>query len=529
MDRFLPGRAAACALTSLALALGACDSINQDASEATGLTPGAARMSATGSRPANLHPNSQRYSDKGAKPATGRSGSATLFARALKAKDGSTVLEVSTGGLDGTGTPNGTLDRVQVKAAHPVTTNRTLFTQNYQRVNAASKSYSYANLARHNPIQVQANVRGADPSRNGVITVQTAVQLRPDVAVTVSAPEQVTPNMPVDMSAILTEINGDVGASGTCVLYIDGTVASRIERTWVDAMDVVSCAFRPEFATAGTHQVRVAFEDVLPGDFDTTNNASEATVTVAAAGPQEVEWFAEARSVNSTYDHEWRHPQLDGSGGALHGEDGERSLYESAAVFITAPTIDLVMPLDELTLSMTSGGHTLQNTTFTSFGAGWRHTGNPDYVSCMESQQNTAFGLFSFTVCSGRFGGTRIYYYRFAGSAVYWDSGYYSEAGYWSEIWSHTRSEYAPGLLVWGDTFSFTVSAKKGTRSVFVEAGFPLQSYSSSGSYTDTWDYGWWLDEENYTPGYIGFDRRTWVAQALMGSSSGVYVMQPPL
>src|SRR5690348_17185964 len=47
-----------------------------------------------------FHPNSVKYSDKGTHPATGRSGSAVVQSRALLAKDGTALVEATTGTLD---------------------------------------------------------------------------------------------------------------------------------------------------------------------------------------------------------------------------------------------------------------------------------------------------------------------------------------------------------------------------------------------------------------------------------------------
>ena len=46
-----------------------------------------------------LLPNVRRYMEKGLKPATGRSGSASMTARALLGKDGATTVEMTTGGF----------------------------------------------------------------------------------------------------------------------------------------------------------------------------------------------------------------------------------------------------------------------------------------------------------------------------------------------------------------------------------------------------------------------------------------------
>ena len=64
----------------------------------------------------DLIPNSVKYSDTGLQPATGRDSDISVEARALLGRDGVTDLELTTGSFEGTASPTGILQRVQVKA-----------------------------------------------------------------------------------------------------------------------------------------------------------------------------------------------------------------------------------------------------------------------------------------------------------------------------------------------------------------------------------------------------------------------------
>jgi hypothetical protein len=73
--------------------------------------------------------NARRYLEKGLKPATGRSGLASLTARALLGKDGRTTVEMTTGGLDGGGARPGNINKTQLK---PLNENgEALYARNY--------------------------------------------------------------------------------------------------------------------------------------------------------------------------------------------------------------------------------------------------------------------------------------------------------------------------------------------------------------------------------------------------------------
>lgn len=221
------------------------------------------------------NPNSQKYSDTGVKPATGRSGSATLEVRALLGSDGQTVLEASTGSLAG-GTSVGDIDKAQVKLLAGGTT-----TLNYNKLSGGYWTESYGGLVPGDAIQVQANVSGIDGKRTNVITVQTEVALRPNLAVgPVTGPATAPPSFEVAFSAPVSETNGDVGARADCVLTVDGLQVDEAEGIWVDAGGTVSCLFRYSFDAPGTYEVGIAAENVDPEDWDTSDNAAATSITI---------------------------------------------------------------------------------------------------------------------------------------------------------------------------------------------------------------------------------------------------------
>ena len=104
--------------------------------------------------------NRQRYRVAGSKPATGRSGSAEVTARAMAGKDGKTVLELSTGGLDAGFAPRGTLTRA-----------------------------------------------------TDVVTVSERVKRRPDLTVTLGNQASALVRVPAEIAATVRELNGELGAT----------------------------------------------------------------------------------------------------------------------------------------------------------------------------------------------------------------------------------------------------------------------------------------------------------------------------
>jgi hypothetical protein len=215
-----------------------------------------------------------------APPSTSRSGSATLTARALLGRDGQTTVEVSTATLDTATLAPGNISKLQLKLLDGQ--GRSRGAENYTGLHSGGHlQLSLAGLGRGQPVQLQANIEGVDATRAEVVTVHTAVRLRPDLAVErLSAPASAQLGIPVNISALVKERNGDTGAEADCVLKVDGAEVDRAPGIWVDASSAVSCAFSHTFDSAGTRLVTVEVTDVVPSDDDLSNNQASASLAV---------------------------------------------------------------------------------------------------------------------------------------------------------------------------------------------------------------------------------------------------------
>jgi len=226
----------------------------------------------------NFHRNSQKYSDAGAKSVTGRSGSASLEARALLGSDNSVLIEASTGSLDA-GTAPGQIRKMQMKILS--STGKAMMTQNFESHSGGYWSTSLARLGPNARIQLQANIGGIDGNRNDVVTVMVPVKRRPDVAVDgVAAPTRAVAGVPLNVVATVSERNGDMGARASCMLQIDGQLADQARGIWVDAGQTVSCAFQTQVAAVGSHKVSVYVTGISPSDWDGSDNSASTTIEV---------------------------------------------------------------------------------------------------------------------------------------------------------------------------------------------------------------------------------------------------------
>jgi len=229
--------------------------------------------------PGNAVKSSKHYRESGVGNATGRSGSANMSARALLDKDGNTVVEVTTGALDSSSTPPGSFRKVQVKALSPA--GDALSVDNYFPSTGGYYKFVSPSLYEAEKIQVQGNISGIDRNRTDVVTVVETVKMRPDLVVDkLTFPSSAIVSHSVNISATLWEGNGDAAANTTCVLAIDGNNVDQMNNVWVDAGGSVSCVFAYTFNAPGNHTIQVTAANVVPGDWDTSNNSSSGTINI---------------------------------------------------------------------------------------------------------------------------------------------------------------------------------------------------------------------------------------------------------
>ena len=215
-------------------------------------------------------PNHIKYKESGIKPATGRSGSATIEARALLGKDNLTAIEVST-------PAPGVIERVQVKRAGADEAT------NFNGLDGNTFRAAISGPVMNERIQIQANVSGIDGARMDVVTVETTVGRRPDLSVTgITAAPHAVAGGPVRIAAVIRELNGDTGARASCVLSVAGMDVDRADDIWVDAGDSVSCIFSTPFPTAGEKHFTVRVENIRPGDDDSANDSAGGSMRVYA-------------------------------------------------------------------------------------------------------------------------------------------------------------------------------------------------------------------------------------------------------
>src|SRR5215213_10294324 len=183
---------------------------------------------------------SQKYREKNETGAKGRAGGATLAARLLYAKNGTTDFEATTGEFGSATPPPGTIWKLHVSAVDALGVVMASYVYNNLDAGGYFKQ-TYTNLFPGQPFQIQGHVR-TSAKRNDVVAITASVQKRPDIAVSgIVAPPRAPVNVPVRITAVISELNGDIGGRTDCVLYVNGVENDRANALWVDRGDSVSC------------------------------------------------------------------------------------------------------------------------------------------------------------------------------------------------------------------------------------------------------------------------------------------------
>lgn len=430
--------------------------------------------------------NRTKYRDAGNQPSTGRAGSAIVYAQALAGRDGATEILISTAPFQPWGMPSGMLGLVQIKALDIANPKRAHWVRNHHESGEVTHaSYVHRGLPHGAPLQIQAQVRTLE-RRTGVITLDTRVSLRPDLAVrNLTMPDQARMLAPVVITSTIHEINGEVGAWADCVLYVDGIATDWIGNMWVDAGGVVNCAFAPVFEEVGTRRIDVVVENVRPGDWDTANNTETGYIEIL--GPGEYTGFrfyavaladVEPRFDRSRY--EGRTEYLSDGSYFEYGHSWESESMIQDGYLSAWMDRKISFPITSISVRQSTDGTTLHAASISSFPLTWGYSD----LQCGEQYWNGESGTVSLGICSGQSwhdpteGWTDLGYYRWAGEAVYQSSSYsryFDGIEIVDEYFHHDTGSWKSGELVpFGSSFRFEIELMDGPETYRIDTTFEL-------------------------------------------------------
>ena len=431
------------------------------------------------------HLHTGKYRDSGAPHATGRSGSARLAARAYRGADGVTRLQVTTGSLDDPDRAPGELAKVQLKVYDPL--GLRLFTQNHQRPSSDGwHEFRLEGVSLGARINVQANVRGIDRNRTDVVEVTATVVSPPTFLVSIDPPAQVVADVPTVITGTVTETGGDAGGYTSCVLYVDGVVVDRIDNIWVDAGDVVTCAFTHTFRP-GPHNVEVRLEGgvvdptlvgPVPSDGGVVNAVSptlRATWTLTAE--DRMTWIQELYNEVARGPDGWTRS---------HNQDTGVSPHTQSLSLTGALARATSFPLSAVDLEVWSDAGPWHSATWNGLTAAAPDADGQSCVNQLIPEHGAHFYLCS--TGSGATGTTAFGYTRFAGTVTYhsyvfgreWNELTGQEFAVWS--WNNESEAYDSGgqRRPMGSQISVRLEVTDGVGSFPVQATVPLTSFDST-------------------------------------------------
>jgi hypothetical protein len=141
-----------------------------------------------------------------------------------------------------------------------------------------AKDIDLGEVARDRRIEAVVLVQPGKPARTYVLRGATKTLLRPDLVVKEIAPQQTLVGKPVVISAVISERNGDVGASAVVSM---SAIPGATEPVTVPAGGAVTVRFAEvTFGTAVPVEVTVTVGGATPTETDASNNTRGAVVDV---------------------------------------------------------------------------------------------------------------------------------------------------------------------------------------------------------------------------------------------------------
>lgn len=421
--------------------------------------------------------NRMKYRDSGVKPIKARKGAASIEARALLGSDGVALIDVTTGSFDGsTGTAD--IEKIQVKVLN------TALSPINDKPASGEWSYTLHGLMPGDQLQIQANIKGGNVARTEVITVTIPVTRRPDLAVLgVDGAAQAHTNSSTVFYAPVAELNGDLGANANCVLLVNGTPVDQATGIWVDADGLVTCQFSYVFEAAGEYTVAIAAMNVVPGDWDLTNNSASRSITIVTPGTPiaygQISVNDEAYTYEDTRVRTGDYPLQSVVGGA--------QMLSSVQVYATsldpAPA-----PLQAVTVKVSTGATTIYQSNLNQLTA-YEYTSGGVLVKCITYSLNGE-QADSCTTPSGSGIGSWFSYVHSSGTVTY-----YGQTLYCNTYGCNTYTQNGENVTGWGQRYGLSAGSVVRVELAFVPAeglsrtvdrSVTLQDYSGPVNYDVT-------------------------------------------
>ena len=435
-----------------------------------------------GSGVAVLHRNNDRSLKKDKPSAIGRDRDVTVTADATRDANGITTVVVTSSEGD-SGTPEGTLSKIQLKALDGTDPDpdNPAWVENFNKLKGGAEfTRAFSNLERNQPLFVHANVKGIIRG-TAVVKLLEVVKLLPDLSVVqLNAPEKAVPGQTVSVEGVISELNGDLGASYECVLYVDGIEHDRIPNAMTEAHESDSCVFQPSFSAEGSYQLQVAVENASPDDYDASNNAMSVTLDVEEELVTNSNWYVKYSQEISSWEIDYDDCYEDWYTRYRYCYDDSQIDYEywDFLAYAQQYNSDVTsFPVDFLA-SASVGGKELFNITENDFGpsnadTGYENPGLESYAQKYYPELNVWASVYIREWYYGYDPFTSINANRYFGNNVYYSRSTFDTGDY---VYSHTVGEGIRSPIDGTETGDVSVKFEltKGEGAIVANVAVPL-------------------------------------------------------
>jgi hypothetical protein len=330
---------------------------------------------------------------------------------------------------------------------------------------------------------------------NIVVLRAEGVLLRPDLAIIeIDAPQQVYAGAMVNVVAVVTELNGDLGAGTILYLVEEGKILDQVGGG-VGANGVSSFVFSTVFDTLGVHKLSVIIAQTAPSDYDYSNNAKEFSVEVVQ---QPAYYDAYYNHYQNEYSQEYFWPWWQS------GTNYQKVNQENLAEYLYIPAT-LSFPLENVSIQTFADGSTVDSFEFQGLEADYSSP-PPDYYAQAHRQLAEGFDLYIQTLGYPWFQYSYVQLLRYVVDDVY-----YSESHdlYWGTNGVSSYTKKYGSFLNGQQTVGTRIVIKSGSAAVGGTVTIPLNQYS--------WDYPYIYED----PETGAYDRSYSRGTNTYGSSSG--------
>jgi hypothetical protein len=141
-------------------------------------------------------------------------------------------------------------------------------------------------IPAHARLSAHLQVRAAGSHRVWVLSGNAVALYRPQLRIAqVSAPPEARTGQVVNVSVLVQETRGDLGATFGMLLSDGGTVIDQVSGATIQPLGSTTLAFALRFDTAGVHALEVAIVDSVPAEYSLSDNTATFMIQVSDVLP----------------------------------------------------------------------------------------------------------------------------------------------------------------------------------------------------------------------------------------------------